>query len=86
MKDSKALHHLQEICETYGKQANELKNLRRKVGTLTRQRDQANARNAELRDHIAKYQKALAEARAQRPKTEAPSAWAGGSRVHHMGD
>jgi peptidoglycan hydrolase CwlO-like protein len=83
MKDSKA-HHLKEIFETYGKQANELKNLRRKISTLTRQRDQANARNAELRDHIAKYQKALAETRAQ--KTEAPSAWAGGSRVHHMGD
>ncbi len=86
MKDSKALHHLQEICATYGKQASELKNLRRKVGTLTRQRDQANARNAELRDHIAKYQKALAEARTQRSKAEATSAWAGGSCVHHMGD
>jgi septal ring factor EnvC (AmiA/AmiB activator) len=84
MKDSKALHHLREIVETYGKQAGELKKLRQRVGTLTRQRDQGNARNAELRDHIAKYQKALAEARVQ--KTEAPSAWAGGSRVHHMGD
>lgn len=60
MKDSKALHHLAEISETYGKQAAELKALRGKVRKLTQQRDLANARNAELRQHIARYQSQLA--------------------------
>lgn len=63
MKDSKAVHHLAEIAETYGKQAAELKTLRGRVRTLTQQRDQANARNAELREHIARYQAQLALAR-----------------------
>ncbi len=63
MKDSKAVHHLQEICETYAKQASELKTLRGRVRTLTQQRDQANARNAELREHLARYQAQLALAR-----------------------
>lgn len=74
MKDSKSLHHLHEICETYGKQASELKVLRQKVRDLTRQRDRANARNAELRQHIARYQSQLALARREwaEPKS---SAW-----------
>lgn len=74
MKDSKALHHLSEIAETYGKQSAELKNLRRKVGRLTRQRDIANERNAELRQHIARYQAQLALARRE-AAAERPSAW-----------
>lgn len=73
MKDSKAIHHLSEIAETYGKQAAELKNLRRKVRELTTQRDQANARNAELRQHIARYQSQLALAR--REWSVKDSAW-----------
>lgn len=74
MKDSKAVHHLAEIAETYGKQGAELKILRGKVRTLTQQRDRANARNAELREHIARYQAQLALARRgwEQPKE---SAW-----------
>ena len=74
MKDSKALHHLAEISETYGKQAAELKYLRGRVRKLTTQRDAANARNAELREHVAKYQKALSEARTE-ARSRQESAW-----------
>lgn len=86
MKDTIALASLAKITENYEKNYKALNAAKKRIRTLTRQRDQANARNAELRDHIAKYQKALAEARAPTPRAAAPSAWAGGSRVHHMGD
>lgn len=83
MKDSKASHHLREICETYEKQAAELKNLRRKVYELTRQRDKATARCEELRKQVAELRSRIAEV--SQARRVAPSAWAGGGIVHRMG-
>lgn len=57
------LQSLQTIVQNYDRQAKDIKNLRGKVRKLTTQRDQANARNAELRAHLAKYQRALSERR-----------------------
>ena len=76
MKDSKSAHHLAEICETYAKQAGELQCLRRKVKSLTRQRDEGLAKNAELRQHLRKYQKMLALERSKNQDLR-PSAWGG---------
>lgn len=80
MKDGIALQSLQKIAANYEQQAKDIRNLRRKVRELTAQRDQANARNAELRGHLAKYQKALADERAKGRETQA-SAWGVTRRV-----
>lgn len=42
-----------------------VKQLRQRVRTLERQRDQAHARCAELRQHVARYQSELAAARSR---------------------
>jgi septal ring factor EnvC (AmiA/AmiB activator) len=83
MKNTIALESLSKIAENYERNYKELNAAKQRVRILTRQRDEANARNAELRQQIAKYQKALAE---ERSKVKQPSAWdgawQGGSRVH----
>ena len=55
------LQSLQTIVQNYDRQSKDIKNLKRKVRELTGQRDAANARNSELRVHLAKYQRALSE-------------------------
>ena len=52
------LHALVDQCEAH---ARKVKTLAGRVRTLTRQRDQAHARNAELRARLAQYQRQLAE-------------------------
>lgn len=42
-------------------QALKIRALKGRVRTLTTQRDQANARNQELRAHLEKYQRALSD-------------------------
>lgn len=76
MKDAIALQSLTKIAANYERNAKELTNAKRRVRELTKQRDEANARNAELRQHIARYQADLAQARAA-ARNSRPSAWAG---------
>jgi F0F1-type ATP synthase membrane subunit b/b' len=74
MKDTIALQSLSKITENYEKNYKALHAAKQRIRTLTRQRDQANARNAELRDVIARYQSELAEARTELRK-QRTSAW-----------
>ena len=63
MKDSVALQSLAKITENYDRNVKALNAAKQRIRTLTKQRDEANARNAELRQHIARYQAQLALAR-----------------------
>ena len=54
-----ALHALIDQCETDSKK---VKTLAKRVRILTQQRDQANARNAELRGRLAQYAQRIADA------------------------
>lgn len=74
MKDSIALESLSKITANYEKNYKALHSAKQRIRILTRQRDQANARNAELRQTLARYQAELAEARAEARKLRA-SAW-----------
>ena len=65
---------LHKLVDQYEANAKQVKNLANRVRTLTRQRDQANARNSELRQALAGYQHQLAEARTQL-RAQKPSAW-----------
>lgn len=65
---------LHKLVDQYEANAKQVKALANRVRTLTRQRDQANARNAELRHALAGYQHQLAEARTQL-RAQKPSAW-----------
>ena len=52
------LHALVDRCDAHARQ---VKTLTGRIRTLTRQRDQAKARNAELRAKLAEYQRRLAQ-------------------------
>lgn len=56
---------LQKLVDQFDANTRKVKALSKRVRTLTRQRDQANARNAELRATLAAYQRNLAETRSQ---------------------
>ncbi|HEY8879194.1 MAG TPA: hypothetical protein VIN03_16620 [Roseateles sp.] len=61
MKPSRAPKYLADLVAHYEAKEAEVKNLQRRVRELTRQRDRHAARNAELRAHVNRYQKALAQ-------------------------
>lgn len=74
VKDKISSATLQKLCLNYETQAGEIRALKERLRKTTRQRDQANVRNAELRQHIARYQEQLALARREwAPRKE--SAW-----------
>ena len=63
MKNARAPKYLDDLVAHYKAKELEIENLKRRVRELTKQRDQSNARNDELRAHITRYQAQLALAR-----------------------